>query len=110
MGSSAPGILAEVARLPEDVRSAFRFFAFFLANGTVDVELLDEIDYLPALRQPSVLEQVFAIFSNVLDIGPDGMVTNGDQAKLRAAQYLRRCMDPTYVVEPPFEQWELELL
>ncbi|WP_419248493.1 DUF7677 family protein [Streptomyces virginiae] len=34
-----------VAHLPTDVRAALRFFAFFLGNGTLDVELLDGIDY-----------------------------------------------------------------
>ena len=60
-------------QLPEDVRSSLRFFAFYLANSTVDMELLADIDYRPALmEQGSALEMVFTIFTNVLQtlIGP----------------------------------------
>ncbi|WP_435830459.1 DUF7677 family protein [Micromonospora echinospora] len=28
----------------------------------------------------------------------------------RAAQYVRRYCDPDYVVDPPFEDWETELV
>ena len=99
-----------MAQLPEDVRSACRFFAFFLANGTLELDLLDGIDYRPALMEfGSALEQAVAIFVNVLDVDSDGRVTNGAVAKRRAAQWIRRYCDPEYVVEPPFEDWEVEL-
>jgi hypothetical protein len=66
-----------VIRLPEDVRSSLRFFAFYLANGTVDMELLADVDYRPELmRYGSDLERVFAIFSNVLEVDEEGNVTN----------------------------------
>lgn len=100
-----------MSQLPEDVRSACRYFAFFIANGTLDVELLDGIDYRSALMEfGSPLEQVFAIFTNVLDIQPNGQVTNAGDATYRAAQYVRQYCDPSYVVEPPFEHWETELV
>jgi hypothetical protein len=35
-------------------------------------------------------------------------VTNYKQAEFRAAQYIRSYYDPSYVAEPPFEQWETE--
>jgi len=99
-----------VGQLPEDVRSCYRFFAFYLANGTLCLDLLDGIDYRPALMQfGSTLEQVMTIFSNVLDIDEHGQVTNADDAEWRAAQYIRRYCDQEYIVEPPFEAWELEL-
>ncbi|GIH21535.1 DUF7677 family protein [Rugosimonospora africana] len=79
-------------------------------TGTLDLELLEDIDYRVALMQfGSALEQTFAIFINVLDVQPDGEVTNTGDAMHRAAQYVRRYCDPTYVVEPPFEAWEMEL-
>jgi hypothetical protein len=100
-----------MSQLPEDVRSACRYFAFFIANGTLDVELLDGIDYRSALMEfGSPLEQVFAIFTNVLDVEPDGSVTNAGDAMYRAAQYVRRYCDPSYIVEPTFEHRETELV
>ncbi|NEA38550.1 hypothetical protein [Streptomyces sp. SID11385] len=99
-----------MGHLPVDVRASFRFFAFFLANGTIDVDLLDDIDYRPSLFEfGSPLEQVFAIYCNVLEIGADGEVLNDGDAQYRAAQWIRRYCDPTYQVEPPFQAWETEL-
>lgn len=103
--------MLDVSQLSEDVRSACRYFAFYVANGTLDVELLDGIDYRSALLQfGSPLEQVFAIFTNVLDVQPDGSVANAGEATFRAAQYVRRYCDPSYVIDPPFEDWETELV
>lgn len=97
-------------KLSTDVRECLRFFAFYLGNGTVDMELLgDGWDYDALFRNSSDLERVFAIWSNVLEISEEGEVLNCWEAKRRAAQYIRRFMDPTYIVEPPLEEWELEL-
>jgi hypothetical protein len=99
-----------MAHLPVDVRSSLRFFAFFLANGTVDVDLLDGFDYRPALFQfGSPLEQVFAIYANVLEVDENGEVLNDGDAQYRAAQWIRRHCDPGYEVDPPFQPWETEL-
>ena len=99
-----------MTRLPVDVRTSLRFFAFFLANGTIDVDLLEGIDYRPALMEyGSALEMAFAIFTNVLEIDEEGRVTHADLAQKRAAQWIRRYCDPSYHVEPPFESWEVEL-
>ncbi|WP_200882789.1 hypothetical protein [Amycolatopsis sp. MJM2582] len=66
-----------MGHLPVDVRVSLRFFAFYLANGTIDVDLLDGFDYRPALFQfGSSLEQVFAIYGNVLEIDEEGNVLN----------------------------------
>ncbi|WP_030689480.1 hypothetical protein [Streptomyces globisporus] len=99
-----------MGHLSVDVRASLRFFAFYLANGTIDVDLLDGFDYRPALFQfGSPLEQVFAIYSNVLQVDTNGEVLNDGDAQYRAAQWIRRYCDPTYVVEPPFQAWETEL-
>jgi hypothetical protein len=98
-------------KLSEDLRAYLRLFAFYLANGTVDWELLgEEWDYSSLFANPSDLEQVFAIWSNVLELDDEGNVLNPGAAKRRAAQYIRRFVDPSYIVEPPFAEWELELL
>jgi hypothetical protein len=92
------------------MRASLRFFAFFLANGTVDMDLLGEIDYRPALMESgSALEMAFTIFTNVLEIDEEGEVTNAGLATKRAAQWIRSHCDPSYRVEPPLEPWETEL-
>lgn len=99
-----------VAHLPVDVRASLRLFAFYLANGTIDVDLLDGVDYRPALFQfGSPLEQVFAIYGNVLRVDESGQVLNDGEAQYRAAQWIRAHCDPGYQVEPPFQAWETEL-
>jgi hypothetical protein len=99
-----------MAQLSEDVRASFRFFAFYLANGTLVIDLLEEFDYRPAVMSfGSGLEQVFAIFANVLDVNDAGEVTNYGDAEYRAAQWIRSICDRTYEVDPPFADWEKEL-
>ena len=99
-----------MSKLPLTVRSACRFFVFSLANGTVDVELLGDIDYRPHLVEfGSELEQVVAIFLNVLELDANDVPINQAAAQRRAAQWIRKYNDPSYVVDPPFEDWELEL-
>jgi len=76
-----------VAQLSEDVRSALRFFAFYLANGTLVLDLLGDFDYRSVVMEyGSGLEQVFAIFANVLDVNQAGQVTNYGDAEYRAAR------------------------
>lgn len=99
-----------MAHLPRDVRSSLRFFAFFVANGTLAVDLLGDIDYRSELVDTgSNLEMVFAVFANVLEVDESGQVTNHDGAAYRAAQWIRAHCDDAYEVEPPFEDWEVEL-
>lgn len=99
-----------MAQLPEDVRAALRFFAFYLANGTLVMDLLEDFDYRSTvMAYGSGLEQVFAIFANVLDVNDVGEVTNYGDAEYRAAQWIRRVCDSTYEVDPPFADWEIEL-
>ncbi|MGK5543851.1 DUF7677 family protein [Streptomyces sp. URMC 127] len=99
-----------MTRLPTDVRAAIRFFAFYLANGTLELDLLDGVDYKPRLMASgSAMEMVFAVFTNVLQVDENGEVTNGGDAEYRAAQWIRAYCDPAYRVEPPFAAWETEL-
>lgn len=100
-----------VAHLPEDVRSAIRFFAFYLANGTVSPELIAaDYDYRPHLVEyGSELELAFAIFLNVLEVDEDGKPTNSDHATRRAAEWIRSYNEPDYRPDPPLEPWEVEL-
>jgi len=97
-------------KLSSEFSGALRTFSFWIANGTVGLPLLEGIDYRPELfASPSVMEQAYAIFANVIELSDDGTPTNEKHAERRAAQYIRRYCDPMYVVDPPFETWEVEL-
>jgi hypothetical protein len=98
-----------MAKLSQDVRAHLRFFAYFLANGAVQVHGLVPIDYRSEVTDPSTLEQVFAIWSNVLEIDGEGRVLNEHVADQRAAQHIRQQADRAYVIDPPLAQWEVEL-
>ncbi|ANS80403.1 hypothetical protein SGUI_3007 [Serinicoccus hydrothermalis] len=87
-----------------------RLFAFWLANGTLGLPVLEGVPYLELMgREPSAIEQTMAIFANVLEVDERGQVVNARAAQQRAAQYLRSYCDPSYEVVPPLEDWEVEL-
>jgi hypothetical protein len=72
--------------------------------------MLEGIDYLSLYgRDPSAIEQTYAIFANVIEIDGDGQVLNFTHAQKRATDYLKSYFAPSFQVEPPFEDWETEL-
>lgn len=72
--------------------------------------MLDGVDYLPLYgTEPSSIEQVYAIFANVLELDENGLVTNAHYAQKRATDYLRGYCNPDFKVEPPYEDWEIQL-
>ena len=70
---------------------------------------MEGVDYTCIFEEPSAMEQAFAIFLNVLELDESGGAVNAKAAERRAAQYIRQYCERTYQVEPPFEQWEVEL-
>ena len=99
-----------MSKLTTDLRAHLRLFAFCLGNRTLDLEVLPfELNYSAVFQESSALEQVFVIWSNVLDMDDIGRPTNAQAASRRAAQYIRSYIDPSYDVTPPFEDWELTL-
>jgi hypothetical protein len=98
-----------MAKLSPSFRYHLRTFSFWVANRTVGLPVLEGIDYSCIFSEPSALEMAYAIYCNVLDLDDSGTVLNDRQAQQRAAQYIRSYCEPSYVVEPPFEVWELEL-
>jgi hypothetical protein len=68
--------------------AAFSRFALWVANGSVGHPLLENTDYAECLRDPSCMEQVFAIFGNVLRLDAEGEPLNYRHAQRRAALYL----------------------
>ena len=97
-------------KLSPEFRGALRTFSFWIANESVGHPLLEGIDYRPEmLASPSLMEQAYAIFANVIEFSDDGMATNAKYAEYRAAQYIRGYCDPAYKNDPPLEGWEAEL-
>jgi hypothetical protein len=94
--------------LSTSVSGAIRTFSFWIANGTVGHPLLDGVDYSCIFREPNALEQVYAIFANVLEFDETGNVINAKHAERRAAQYVLQYVEGKKA-EPPFEGWEVAL-
>lgn len=97
-------------KLSPQFSGALRTFSFWIANGSVGNPLLEGVDYWPALKDsPSLMEEAYAIFANVIEFDESGVPTNAKYAEFRAAQTIRRWCDPDYEVIPPFEDWETAL-
>ncbi|MCQ8232272.1 hypothetical protein NP490_09440 [Pectobacterium carotovorum] len=45
----------------------------------------------------------------MLELDEDGNVLNAKYAEKRATDYLRQYCDPSFTVDPPYEDWEVEL-
>jgi len=95
-------------KLSTSVSGALRTFAYFMSSGTH--HMLKNVDYLSLYGdEPSAIEQAYAIFANVLQMDDEGHVLNAQHAQKRATDYLRSYCDPSFRVDPPFEDWEMEL-
>lgn len=95
-------------KLSNSFSGALRTFAYFMASG--NQYTLSGVDYLPLYgNEPSAIEQVFAIYANVIELDDDGNVVNAKYAEKRATDYLRSYIDRSFKVEPPYEDWETEL-
>lgn len=103
--------------LSDDYKSCLRHFVYYYTNGTlpyvVEDEILKSIDYREDLKhEASLVETVFAIYSNNIRMDERGKVLNNTYAMKRAAQWIRFVCQETnenYVVEPEFEDWETYL-
>ena len=93
--------------LSHSFSGALRTFAYFMASGTQYT--LEGVEYLHLYgNEPSAIEQVYAIFANVIEVDESGQVTNAKHAEKRAAQYILQYVAGRQV-EPPFESWEVQL-
>lgn len=90
---------------------AVRQFAYWFAHGTLGHPILEGIPYVGEImmEESSFVEQAFAIFMNNLELDEDGKVLNYRYCENRAAQYIRSYFDQKYKIEPPLENWEVEL-
>lgn len=98
-------------KLSHSVSGAVRQFSYWIANGTAGYPLLEGIDYFSEFKEsPSLLETVYAIFMNNLELDENGEVLNAKYAEHRAAQYIKQWCIKEYIAEPTFEgSGELEL-
>ncbi len=98
-------------KVSEYVCGAVRQFSYWFAHGTLGGSLLDGIDYTGEVlkEESSFAEQAFAIFMNNPEVDEEGNVLNYRYCENRAAQYIRRYFDSAFTVDPPFEEWEIEL-
>ncbi len=95
-------------KLSHDFSGALRTFAYFMASGSHC--MLEGVDYLSLYGEaPSEIEMAFAIFANVIELDAEGKVLNFTYAQGRATDYLKQWFDPSFVVKPPFEDWEQAL-
>ena len=98
----------EIKKLSESFSGALRTFVYFMSSGTQNT--LKDIEYLSLYgEEPSAIEQVFAIYANVIELDENGQVLNAKYAEKRATDYLRAYCDAKFVVDPPFESWEIKL-
>jgi hypothetical protein len=95
-------------KLSHSFSGALRTFAYFMSSGTQYT--LKGIDYLDLYgKEPSAIEQVFAIYVNVIELDENGMVLNAKYAEKRATDYLRSYCDRNFIVSPAYEDWEVAL-
>lgn len=91
-------------KLSRSVSGAIRQFSYWLANGTVVYPTLKGIDYFAEFREsPSLLETVYAIFINNLEVDENGEVLNAKYAEQRAAQYIKQWCVKDYQAKPSFD-------
>ncbi|RYZ93475.1 MAG: hypothetical protein EOP47_29475 [Sphingobacteriaceae bacterium] len=95
-------------KLSKSFSGALRTFSYFMASGTQYT--LKGVNYLELYgEEPSAIEQVFAIYANVIELDTNGEVLNAKYAEKRATDYLRAYCDSTFKVDPPYEEWETAL-
>lgn len=95
-------------KLSHGFSGALRTFAYFIASGTH--YMLEDVEYLDLFgEEPSAIEMVFAIFVNVIELDENGDVLNFTYAQQRATDYLKSYCVKGFEVDPPFEDWEMNL-
>lgn len=95
-------------KLSNSFSGALRTFVYFMSSGSQNT--LEGVNYLDLYgNDPSAIEQVFAIYVNVLELDENGDVLNAKYAEKRATDYLREYCDPSFRVNPPYEDWEIAL-
>jgi len=72
--------------------------------------LLGGVDYLSLYGEdPSAIERAFAILLMLLSWMKKMKSLNAKYTEKRAADYIRSFCAPSFLVNPPFEDWEIAL-
>lgn len=91
-------------KVSPSISGAVRQFSYWVANGTVGYPLLEGINYWDEFKEsPSLMEQIYAIFINSLELDENGNVTNAKYAEQRAAQYIKQYCIEGYKPEISFK-------
>ena len=99
----------------DGLKNAIRFFTYYFANQSLafvtGVSKLNSVPYVELLHEiPSNVEMMYSIFTNNIQMDAAGNVLNFEHSAKRAAQFIATCIyfeEGPYIVEPPFEEWEL---
>jgi hypothetical protein len=96
-------------RVSKSLATSVRQFAFWIANKSVGKSIIGNTDNSNLINESSAFEMAFAIFMNNLELDDDGKVLNRGYAEKRSAQYIKSYIEPSYKVEPEFEEFEIIL-
>jgi hypothetical protein len=97
-------------KVSHSLSGAIRRFSYWIANGTVGYPLLEGVNYVEDIKnEPSMFEQVYAIFINNIEMDEKGNVLNEKYAEKRAAEYIKQYYDKTNKIDIDFEEWEVNL-
>ena len=81
-------------QLSHSFSGALRTLAYFMASGTQYT--VEGVNYLHLYgNEPSAIEQVYAIFANVLEMDENGQVLNAHYAQTRATDYFGHIVTAT---------------
>ncbi len=100
--------------LSNNLKKHFRLFIYYYTNGTLPFLVGDilniPVDYREELMyEATSVGNIFTIYMNNIKMDENGNIMNNEYAMKRAAQQIRQCIDSNYKVEPPFEEWEVEV-
>ncbi len=67
------------------------------------------MNFMNHLQDSNQVQEVSTIYANVLELDENGDVLNAKYAEKRATDYIRAYCDSSFEVNPPYEDWEIEL-
>lgn len=107
--STSPGCYG-AAMMDPHIQGAVEQLMCRMWSGQLGGRVLGDNDYRSVLlEEQSILDAAVAVFFRNLVLREDGEVSNYLWAEFRCAQVIRRYCDPSYRVDPPFEDFEREL-
>lgn len=103
-------------QLSVDFRAHLRLFAFYLSNGSLELQRLEDlkIHYPDALaKKGDLIGRIFAVYLNNLEVGVNGELFSDShavyRAQQRASELLITFYDLQYQSSPPISEIELQV-